>query len=633
MLTELMGSVRSRLLALGALCAASLVLAVGVQVRLADEARAREARLVDGAMASASALLQAQAAVGNARRFEKDLFLNIADAGAVAKYRKQWTESMASVRERIDAAGKLLPAADQPALAQLREGIGAYEKGMQAVIVAIEAGRLADPVAGNKAVDPYKASIRAADKAFETLTASIDQSVVTARADVARSQDRAQAIVIAFGLGIGLLVIGAAAAVSRSIGAGLRRTTQAAQAMARGELQTTVDTSGARELAEIATAVEQARATVVRLVDDAAGLSRAVAQGELAYRADAAAYAGQYAEVVHDMNRMVAAVAAPVDAVRAVLARMNEGDLGARLQGEHAGAFRDIQNAFNRTNARLAGTIAEVQSSSRQLIAASAQVGQTSQSLSQAASEQAATVEETHASLEDISQSVKGNADNALRTDEIASRASDEAREGGNAVVQTVDAMKLIATKISIIDDIAYQTNLLALNAAIEAARAGEHGKGFAVVAAEVRKLAERSQVAAQEIRSLAGSSVSLAERAGQLLAGLVPSIRQTSERVQDIARASGEQSEGVTRINGAMTQLSGSSQQTASASEQLAATAEELSAQALQLQSLMDFFTLSDGGASDARPPGARTGAARATVSRGTTAAPKLPRRTAVPA
>jgi methyl-accepting chemotaxis protein len=172
--------------------------------------------------------------------------------------------------------------------------------------------------------------------------------------------------------------------------------------------------------------------------------------------------------------------------------------------------------------------------------------------------------------------------------------------------------MKSIATKISIIDDIAYQTNLLALNAAIEAARAGEHGKGFAVVAAEVRKLAERSQVAAQEIGNLATSSVQLAEKAGNLLTQMVPSIHRTSELVQEIAAASGEQSDGVGQITGAMNHLSSATQQTASASEELSATAEELSAQAQQLQELMGFFRLADGpeGASHgARKTGASTG------------------------
>jgi methyl-accepting chemotaxis protein len=202
-------------------------------------------------------------------------------------------------------------------------------------------------------------------------------------------------------------------------------------------------------------------------------------------------------------------------------------------------------------------------------------------------------VEETTASIDTMSASITQNSDNAKVTDGMATKASREAGEGGQAVTQTVTAMKQIAAKISIVDDIAYQTNLLALNAAIEAARAGEHGKGFAVVAAEVRKLAERSQEAAKEIGELASNSVSTAERAGKLLDEIVPSIQKTSELVQEIAAASQEQSQSVTQIGGAMGQLSKATQQNASASEELAATSEELSGQAEQLQQSVAFFNL----------------------------------------
>ena len=182
--------------------------------------------------------------------------------------------------------------------------------------------------------------------------------------------------------------------------------------------------------------------------------------------------------------------------------------------------------------------------------------------------------------------------------------------------------MKQIATRISIIDDIAYRTNLLALNAAIEAARAGEHGKGFAVVAAEVRKLAERSQVAAQEIGELAGSSVQLAEKAGSLLTHMLPSIHKTSELVQEIAAASGEQSDGVAQITGAMNHLNSATQQTASASEELSATAEELSAQATGLQELMAFFKL-DSDAAAAKPAATAAKLRPSIAAVGTVAAP----------
>lgn len=278
-----------------------------------------------------------------------------------------------------------------------------------------------------------------------------------------------------------------------------------------------------------------------------------------------------------------------------VLKRVAAGDLSVEVE-TRTGDQSSLLFATKQMVASLSQVVTDVNGGAEALASASEEVSATAQSLSQASSEQAAGVEETSASMEQMTASITQTSENAKITDGMATKAAGEASEGGEAVRQTVVAMKQIAQKIGIIDDIAYQTNLLALNAAIEAARAGEHGKGFAVVAAEVRKLAERSQIAAQEIGTVATSSVELAEKAGRLLDTIVPNIKKTSDLVQEISAASAEQTAGVGQINSAVTQMSQTTQQNASSSEELAATAEEMSSQAEQLQSTMAFFKLSGG-------------------------------------
>jgi methyl-accepting chemotaxis protein len=330
---------------------------------------------------------------------------------------------------------------------------------------------------------------------------------------------------------------------------------------------------------------------------EVANIVAAAGMGDFSHRLSTEGKSEFFTDLSIGMNALLQTSEQGLSDVARVLAALAEGDLTQRMTRDYAGLFGKVKDSVNASSDNLTRVIGEVRAAAEALTGAASQVSVTAQSLSQAAGEQATSVEQTTASIDLMSSSITQNSDNARVTDGMATQTTKEAVDGGAAVSHTLTAMKQIASKIGIVDDIAYQTNLLALNAAIEAARAGEHGKGFAVVAAEVRKLAERSQEAAKEIGELARSSVTTAERAGKLLDAIVPSVQKTSELVQEIAAASSEQSDTVTKVGRAMGQLSKSTQQNAAASEELAATSEELSGQAEQLQQTIAFFNIGDDG------------------------------------
>lgn len=299
-------------------------------------------------------------------------------------------------------------------------------------------------------------------------------------------------------------------------------------------------------------------------------------------------------------------IAIPLQKAVAAADRLSGGDLTGDIEVNSKDETGHLLSSMKNMMQKLKDIVSEVTIAADNVAAGSAELSGSAETMSQGATEQAAAAEEASSAIEEMSSTVNQNADNAIQTEKIAIQSAGDAKQGGQAVAQTVTAMKEIAGKINIIEEIARQTNLLALNAAIEAARAGEHGKGFAVVASEVRKLAERSQRAAGEISALSSSSVEVAEKAGNMLSRMVPDIQKTAELVQEISASCREQDSGTQQINKAMQQLDIVIQQNASAAEEMASTAEELSSQAGQLQAAIGFFNVGAGSrkANTARQP-----------------------------
>jgi len=305
---------------------------------------------------------------------------------------------------------------------------------------------------------------------------------------------------------------------------------------------------------------------------------------------------------IGDMGRAMDAFAANLqNEVLEAFQRLADGDFTFAATGV-------IREPLQQANRALNGMVGQMQTSSSQVASSSQSLSAGAQELSRGSQTQSVSSQEVAVAIEQMGANIRQSAENARSTEAIAVQSADRARHSGEAVAEAVNAVRVITEKIQVIEEIARQTNLLALNAAIEAARAGQTGKGFAVVASEVRKLAEKSQIAAAEINDLSGSSIEVAERAGEEIEQLLPDILRTAELVQEIAVASQEQELSTAQINEAIQRLDQVIHENQGAAEEMETTAESLSEEAHMLQEMMASFRVEQGAAGGVALPNRRS-------------------------
>ncbi|MBB6222052.1 methyl-accepting chemotaxis protein [Rhizobium leguminosarum] len=508
--------------------------------------------LISGPAKRLELALEAQTAELDAVRWQKNALLEMDPEIA----RKDYQNSAKSVDEMltlVTSGLQLATAEGKPNWDRLVELAKRFDEGSNKVASAQESGDRAGAVALSSG--EVRALVVEMEDVFGRLVALQQKSMAQADNDTDVLYSSTKTMLIGIAIGASVIAFAAALWIALGVNSGLRKIMNVASAVAIGDLNQKVEIKSNDEIKDL----------------------------------------------VNMINTMTDNLRVTAD----IAARIAAGDL--TVSPKPLSEKDTLGIALEQMVERLRGVVADAIVAAENVSAGSQELSASSEQVSQGASEQAASAEEASASMEEMAANIKQNADNAAQTEKIARQSAKDAEMSGEAVSRAVQAMRTIAEKIGIVQEIARQTDLLALNAAVEAARAGEHGKGFAVVASEVRKLAERSQSAAAEISSMSGDTVKAAQDAGDMLGRLVPDIRKTAELVSEISAACREQDIGAGQINEAIQQLDRVTQQNAGASEQMSATSEELASQAEELQTSIAFFKVDTTGDRPSRMPAAR--------------------------